>query len=228
MNLQPCLCLCEQQQQHIVPGCFTVYGCPLAYEVFASNKIQFRGAIRHGNRFSLFSRIDQTNEHHFKLMTVCLNSVLHDLDGKAFRVAKVGFTFSHFRQSQRWYFDQLFLYSKTNEPIIFSLHDYVVGFIYRSRENEEPVNNNTAKDINLSRIQRPSNGKYTFCTLYFDKSSNCSALFRSSIFNYCLNKRSGLSREIKYILLYCCREHSSVYLVYAMFPCALRTVVFGY
>ena len=78
----------------IVPGCITVYGCPLAYEVFASNKIQFRGAIRHGNCFSLFSpRTDQTNEHHFKLMTVCLNSVLHDLDGDALRVAKVGFTF---------------------------------------------------------------------------------------------------------------------------------------
>ncbi|KAF7670293.1 hypothetical protein LDENG_00018620 [Lucifuga dentata] len=34
-------------------------------------------------------------------MTICLNSVLQDLDGKALRVAKVGFTFCHFRQSQR-------------------------------------------------------------------------------------------------------------------------------
>lgn len=73
----------------------TVYGCPLAYEVsLLPNKIQFRGAIRHGNCFSLVSRIEQTNEHHFKLMTVCLNSAVHDLDGEALTVAKVGFTFS--------------------------------------------------------------------------------------------------------------------------------------
>lgn len=83
----------------IVPGSITVYGCPLAYEVLASNKIQLRGAIRHGNCFSLLSSIDQTNEHHLKLMTVCLNCVLHDLDGEALRVARVGFTFRHFRSS---------------------------------------------------------------------------------------------------------------------------------
>lgn len=120
-------------------GCITVYGCPLAYEFLASNKIQFRGAIRHGNRFSLVSRIDQTNEPHFKLTAVCLNSVLHDLDGKALRVAKVGFTFCHFRHSQRWYLDQLCLYSKTNEPIIFCLHDYFVGFLFTDPEITESL-----------------------------------------------------------------------------------------
>lgn len=119
----------------------------------ASNKIQFRGAIRRGNRLSLVSRIDQTNEHHFKLMTVCLNSVLHDLDGKALGLAKVGFTFCHFRQSQRWYLDQLCRYSKTNEPIILCLHDYFVGFIYRSRERGESVNKNTPRCIDLQRTQ---------------------------------------------------------------------------
>ncbi|KAF3854778.1 hypothetical protein F7725_022833, partial [Dissostichus mawsoni] len=121
--------------------------CPrIYYSIWVPPSIQFRGAIRHGNCFSLFSRIDQTNEHHFKLMTVCLNSVLQDLDGKAFRVARVGFTFCHFRQSQRWYLEQLCLYSKTNEPVLFCLHDYFVGFIYRSREN-------TPKCIRFSRIR---------------------------------------------------------------------------
>lgn len=136
----------EQQKQHALSqGVLQYMGAPQRMKFFASNKIQFRGAIRHGNCFSLVSRIDQTNEHHLKLMTVCLNSVLHDLDGKALRVARVGFTFCHFRQSQRWYLDQLCLYSKTNQPIIFCLHDRFVGFIYRCREHGESVNKNIKK-----------------------------------------------------------------------------------
>lgn len=100
----------------IVPACITVYGCPLAYEMFL---LQMRFNLEEPSDTEsasvLASRIDQTNEPHFKLMTVCLNSVLHDLDAEALRVAKVGFTFFATSGSPlRWYLDQLCLYSKTN------------------------------------------------------------------------------------------------------------------
>lgn len=42
-------------------------------------------------RFSLAST--KLTSTILNLTTVCLNSALHDLDGKALRVAKVGFTF---------------------------------------------------------------------------------------------------------------------------------------
>lgn len=150
---------------------YSIWVPPSVWILFASNKIQFRGAVGHGNRFSLLSRIDQTNEHHFKLMTVCLNSVLHDLDGKPLRVAKVGFTFCHFRQSQRWYIDQLCLYSRTNLPIIFCLHYYFVGFVYRSREHGKSVNKIPRKVLAYRGPSFASNGKYAICMLYYDKSA---------------------------------------------------------
>lgn len=83
----------EQQLARIVPGCIAVYGCPLAYE---DRQVRFnleKPSDAETASFGLVSRIDQTNEHHLKLMIDCLNSGLHDLDVKSFRVATVGFTF---------------------------------------------------------------------------------------------------------------------------------------
>lgn len=85
----------EQQLARIVPGCTAVYGCPLAYEDCLL-RVRFNleePSDTETASFSLVSRIDQTNEHHLKLMTDCLNSALHDLDVKSFTVARVGFTF---------------------------------------------------------------------------------------------------------------------------------------
>lgn len=44
---------------------YSIWAPPSVRFLSASNKIQLRGAIRRGNRLSLVSRIDQTNEHHF-------------------------------------------------------------------------------------------------------------------------------------------------------------------